>query len=116
MQLYDFLCQAFKICVVIYILFGLTESDCNTYRDYYYGYQRTDCYYYHYGDSTSSSSGKTLTGGEIGALCMGIITALVIVFIVYTKWFKKPKKIKPQIIVVAPVDGNVVKQDYSDYI
>ena len=53
----------------------------------------------------NSSSGKTLTGGEIGALCMGIITALVIVFIVYTKWFKKPKKIKPQIIVVAPYDG-----------
>ena len=36
---------------------------------------------------------------------MGIIIALVIVFIVYTKWFKKPKKIKPQIIVVAPYDG-----------
>ena len=53
----------------------------------------------------NSSSDKTLTGGEIGAQCMGIITALVIVFIVYTKWFKKPKKIKPQIIVVAPYDG-----------
>ena len=53
----------------------------------------------------NSSSGNTLTGGDIGALCMGIITALFIVFIVYTKWFKKPKKIKPQIIVVAPVDG-----------
>ena len=57
----------------------------------------------------NSSSGKTLTGGEIGALCMGIITALFIVFIVYTKWFKKPKKIKPQIIVVAPYDGKKKK-------
>ena len=60
---------------------------------------------YSHAFSLYSSSGKSLTGGEIGALCMGIITALVIVFIVYTKWFKKPKKIKPQIIVVAPYDG-----------